>query len=99
MRRAKALLVLAVFTASLAACFPPPLTDAELSDTGIRSRVERALAAHRELDLRAVTLDVHSRIVTLSGTVPTISDKRTIEQVVGAIPGIEQFVANLVVPE
>jgi osmotically-inducible protein OsmY len=90
MRRAKALLVLAVFTASLAACF---------SDTGIRSRVERALAAHRELDLRAVTLDVHSRIVTLSGTVPTISDKRTIEQVVGAIPGIEQFVANLVVPE
>jgi len=98
MRRAKALLVLAVLSTVLAGC-APPLSEAELSDTGILTRVERTLAAHRELDLHAVTIDVHMRTVTISGTVPTYSDKRTIEQLMNATPGVEQVVVNLVVPE
>ncbi|MBI3551658.1 MAG: BON domain-containing protein [Elusimicrobia bacterium] len=99
MKRVKAMLALAALAAALAGCFPPALGDAEMSDAGIRSRLEQSLHAHRELDLHAVTIDVHLHIVTISGIVSSWQDKRLIEAIVREIAGIEQASINLVVPE
>ena len=99
MRRAKALLALTALSAALGACFPPALSEAEMSDSGIRSRLEAGLHAHRDLDISKVSIDVHLRVVTISGLVPSYNDRRIIESVVRATAGIEQSVVNLVVPE
>ena len=97
MKRAMAAAVL-LLSFSAAGCFPPPLSEAESSDAGIRARVDRTLAAHRELDLRSVTLDVHMKIVHMSGTVPTREMKHEIEQLLNSVPGVDQVIVNIVVP-
>jgi osmotically-inducible protein OsmY len=99
MRRAKALLVLAALTTALAGCFPPALTEAEMTDPGIKTRLEQSLRSHRELDLSKLTIDVHSRIVTITGIVASWHDKRTVEKAVAQTAGIEQSMINIVVPE
>lgn len=99
MKRAKALLALAALAAALGGCFPPALSEAEMSDAGIRARLEQSLRAHRKLDLHAVTIDVHMHTVTISGIVPSWEDKRLIERVIRETAGIEHAVVNVVVQE
>ena len=82
-----------------AACFPHQLSEAELSDPGIRSRLEDQLHAHRELELRYVTLDVHERVVTISGIVPSFNDRLEIERIAKRLEGVDQVVVNLVTQE
>lgn len=69
------------------------------SDSGIKARVEANLEAHRDLDLRYVTLDVHSRVVTVSGLVNSWNDQRTITRIVESTKGIDQAIINLVTRE
>jgi osmotically-inducible protein OsmY len=99
MRPVKALLALAALVAALAGCFPPALTEAEMTDPGIKSRLEQHLRAHRELDLSKLSIDVHSKIVTITGVVPTWQDKKTIEKTVAETAGIDQSIINIIVPE
>lgn len=92
------LLTVACLAAALSAC-AENLTEADRSDPGIRARVEANLAAHREIDMRYVTLDVHSGIVTVSGMVHSWEEKRGIERIVNATGGYQQAIFNLAIQE
>jgi osmotically-inducible protein OsmY len=80
-------------------CAGPKLTEAELSDPGIKARVEERLKADRTLDLRYVTLAVHNAYVTISGTVPSWENKRDIERTARRVKGVDQVMCNLIITE
>jgi len=98
MRLAKAVLA-AALAAALGGCLPPAVSDAESSDAGIRARLEQTLRSHRNLDLHAVTIDVHSHVVTISGIAASWEDKRLIEKIARDLPGVEQALVNLIISE
>ena len=83
---------------SLGACLEN-LSDAELSDPGIKARIEEQLKATRGLDMRYITLDVNHRVVTLSGIAASWQEKQAISNIVRRTQGVEQAVINLVVQE
>jgi osmotically-inducible protein OsmY len=76
-----------------------PLTETERSDQGITARLQERMKAERGLDLRYVTLDVHDRVVTLSGTVPSWENSRDLERVARRTRGVDQVMNNLVILE
>lgn len=84
---------------AVSGCFPHQLSEAELSDPGIKARLEDQLHADSHLDLRYVTLDVHQRIVTISGIVPSWDNRYEIERVAKRLEGVDQVLVNLVVQE
>jgi osmotically-inducible protein OsmY len=94
---AKLVLLLAV--AALASACGENLSEADKSDPGIRARVEANLAAHRELDLKFITLDVHSGIVTVSGLVHSWEEKQLVQRVVNQTGGFQQAIFNLAIQE
>lgn len=94
--RRLALLVLLCGAAS--GCFKN-LNEADLSDSGIKARIESALATEQELDLRFVTIDVHSGVVTVSGLVNTPRERQLIGRLVRNLRGVDQLMLNLVVQE
>lgn len=96
-RAALAALFLAL--AGLCGCFPHQLSEAELSDPGIQARLQERLKADRALDLRYVTVDVHDRVVTFSGTVPSWENSRDIERIGRRLQGVDQVLNNLVIDE
>ncbi len=93
--RALSILVLSCLSACMGAI--QPLSDADLSDPGIKARIEAKFAEHEQLDLRYVTIDVHARIVTISGMIENHADARLIRTLVTETRGVEQTVNNLVV--
>ena len=92
-------LAMLLAAAALAACLPRPLTEAELSDPNIKARVEAQLRAEPSLDLRYVTIDVHMRVVTISGLVPSWENKVDIDDPARRVRGVDQVMSNLVVQE
>ena len=98
MKLASRLAVLTLLVCAFGACVEN-LSEADKSDPGIRARVEANLAAHRELDLRYVTLDVHSGVITLSGLVHSWDEKQAVEHIVNATGGFQQAVFNLAIQE
>ncbi len=46
-----------------------------------------------------MTLDVHQRIVTISGIVPSWDNRYEIERVAKRLEGVDQVLVNLVVQE
>lgn len=84
---------------ALAGCFYQQLSEAELSDPGIKARLEAQLQAEPGLDLRYVTVDVHARVATVSGLVRSWNEKRTVERIARRLQGVEQAVINLVIQE
>jgi osmotically-inducible protein OsmY len=80
---------------ALAGCAGPQLTEAELSDPGIKARVEERLRAEPNLNIRFISVDAHERVVTISGLVDSLSDRWRVERLVRAVPGIEQVFVNL----
>jgi osmotically-inducible protein OsmY len=99
MTRLATLLALAALALGAAGCFPHQLSEAELSDPGIKARLEDRLQAQPNLHLRYVTLDVHQRAVTISGIVPTYEERYEIERIAKRLPGVDQVLVNLVVQE
>lgn len=93
----RSVLVCAVLAFGLGGC-AHRLSEADLSDPGIKARLESQLRG-KKLDLRYVVIDVHSRIVTLSGMVSSYRDKETLSRVAHGVPGVEQVVVNLIVQE
>lgn len=80
-------------------CAGRRLSEAELSDPGIKARVEERLKADRSLDLRYVSFAVHDAVVTFSGTVPSWENKRDIERIARRIEGVDQVLCNLIITE
>ena len=99
MTRFAALLALAALAFAAAGCFPHQLSEAELSDPGIKARLEDRLHAEQSLHLRYVTLDVHQRVVTISGIVPSYDERYEIERIAKRLDGVDQVLVNLVVQE
>lgn len=94
LRALPALLLLA----SLAACFRST-QEVDYSDPALRARIESALQAEPELELKYVSLDVHDRVVTVSGLVPSWNQKQRIYTIVRDTRGVDQVVLNLIIQE
>jgi len=94
-----ALLAVLGVAAALAGCFPHQLSEAELSDPGIQARLEERLKAQRSIDLRFVTVDVHDRVVTFSGSVQSWENARHIERIARRLEGVDQVMNNLVIQD
>lgn len=71
----------------------------DLSDPVIKARLESRLQAEPELDVRYVTLDVHSGVVTVSGLVNTQREKQAITRIARGEKGVEQAIVNVIVQE
>lgn len=85
---------------TLAACAGMPAgSDADLSDPGIQANLEASLRAQKGLNLRTVTIDVHSKIVTISGLIDTFENRSLIRRIVRETRGVEQVIDNLVIQE
>jgi osmotically-inducible protein OsmY len=97
MKKFSRLAVAALWPLALCAC--QTLADVDLSDSGIKARVESQLQAERGLDISHIDLDVHNRIITVSGLVHSWNEKMTVERIVRRTPGVEQAVVNIVIQE
>jgi len=71
----------------------------DMTDPGVKARIEAGLKAQPDLDLRYVTLDVHQGVVTVSGMVVNWDDEKLIERVVKRTRGVDQAIFNLVTQE
>lgn len=82
----------------LGGCFNN-LTETDLSDPGIKARIETELQAQPDLDLKYVTIDVNDRVVTVSGLVSSFAEKQVISRVIRRTRGVEQLLLNVVTQE
>jgi osmotically-inducible protein OsmY len=83
---------------SLSAC-GGTTQEIDLSDPGIKARIEAQLRGRKDLDLRYVTVDVTDGAATISGMVPTREQIREIDHLVKRTKGVEAALINLVVNE
>lgn len=60
----------------------------DLSDAELRRLVRDRLGEHRGLDLADITVEVHDRVVELSGRVGTEGERRVAERVVTDVIGL-----------
>ncbi|MBI5882002.1 MAG: BON domain-containing protein [Elusimicrobia bacterium] len=77
----------------------PSAGDADISDPGILANIEGALQSQRGMRPSTVSIDVHGRIVTLSGLVDTYEQKDAIRRAAHKTRGVEQVIDNLVIKE
>jgi osmotically-inducible protein OsmY len=71
----------------------------DVSDPGIKARIEAQMRGRSDLDLRYVTVDVVDGAVTVSGIVPNMTQIRAINRLVKRTKGVEAALINLVVNE
>lgn len=71
----------------------------DLSDPGIKARIEASLRGRQDLDLRYVVLDVVDGVATVSGMMPTMTQIREVGRVVKRTKGVDSALINLVVNE
>lgn len=69
----------------------------DLSDAELRRLVRDRLGEHRGLDTRDITVEVHDRVVELSGRVGTDGERRIAERVITDVIGIPTVQNDLVV--
>jgi len=69
----------------------------DLSDAELRALVRDRLAEHRGLDVRDITVQVHDRVVELSGRVGTEGERRVAERVVTDTIGLPSVRNGIVV--
>ena len=67
------------------------------NDPGITTAVKSKLAADERTSAMKIDVDTQSRVVTLSGTVPTQSEKAAAEQIARGTEGVSSVVNNLTV--
>lgn len=75
------------------------LAELDMSDPGIRARVQTELKTHPELETSLLQITVHVRTVYLSGLVTSYPMRRQIGDTVRRVAGVQQVVNNLVVQE
>lgn len=93
--RAAAVLLAALFCA----CAGPRLSEADLSDPGIKARMEALLRAHKDLNLRFITVSVHQKLLTVSGLVDSWEQRRKIDRLARLLRGPESVVVNVAIQE
>ncbi len=71
----------------------------DLSDPVLKARLESRLKSEPDLDVRYVSLDVHTGVVTVSGLVNTQREKQAITRIVRSEKGVEQALVNVLVQE
>lgn len=98
MRRILHALLAASLALTVAAC-TRSVQDEDLSDPAVKAHIQAQLHGMADLDMRYVTVDVNSGVVTVSGLVPTREQQRIIGQIVGRTRGVEQVLNNLVIQE
>ena len=91
-------LLLALLTLACAGCLRS-FKGEDDSDPAIRARVETALRGRKDLDIRYISIDVNSGVVTISGIVPSPDQVHIIDRIVKLTPGVDTLMNNLVVQE
>jgi osmotically-inducible protein OsmY len=99
MRRATGFVFIALFAASLSTGCVQHLAQLDMSDAGIRARVQTELKTHPELETSLLQVNVHVRIVYLSGIVRSYRMRRRIGETIRRVPGVQQVVNNLVITD
>ena len=72
----------------VAGCAGAPAPDPPDADTALRSRVEAALAAARDVDADRIAVDVRSGVVWLTGQVASGTEQQSAGAIVRAVPGV-----------
>ena len=98
MRTWRHLLTAALLTAGFCSCVRN-IQPVDLSDAGIKARIETALHSQPDLDLRYLTIDVDTGVVTLSGLVNTLREREVISRVARRTRGVDQVIVNVMIPE
>ena len=75
------------------------LAELDMSDAGIKARVQAELKSHPDVDVRYMEVNVHVRVVYLSGVVTNPQQKRRIAQIARRVPGVRHVIVNLLVQE
>jgi hyperosmotically inducible protein len=70
-----------------------------VADLEIKTLVTDALAKNAELAEKHITTEVKGRTVTLGGTVQTVSQKYTADQIAWQVPGVQGLADNLSVSD
>jgi hyperosmotically inducible periplasmic protein len=70
-----------------------------VADLEIKTLVNEALSKNAELAEKHITTEVKGRTVTLGGTVQTVSQKYTAEQIAWQVPGVQGLTDNLSVSD
>ena len=84
---------------ALTAACSHTLQQEDLSDPVIKARIEQLINGRADLDLRYVSVDVNSGVVTVSGIVPSHEQRRAIERLAKSARGVDQVLNNLVIQE
>ncbi len=71
----------------------------DMTDAGIKARVETALRGQPDLDISHLTIDVISRVVTISGMVNSYQEKAIVTRAVRRTKGVDQAFINVLYPE
>lgn len=90
--------VLVAALAALAACATVD-QEVDVSDAGIKARIELALRGRKDIDARYVSVDVEHGVVTLSGLVPAPEMRRAIDRIVKRMKGVDTVLDNLLVQD
>ena len=75
------------------------LTDADLTDPGIKARIIHRLKGEEKIDVSKVEFDVHFGVLTMSGLVASYEDRDRIISIARRARGVRQIVANLIVQQ
>lgn len=70
-----------------------------VADLEIKTLVSEALAKNAELAGKPITTEVKAQMVTLSGTIQTVSQKYTADQIAWQVPGVHGLTDNLSVSD
>ncbi len=84
--------------ASLCAC-ARDLRHIDTSDPAITARARAQLKADLDINPRFLDLSTHMGIVTVSGMVDSPDQKRRINKVLSAVPGVKQVIVNIIIQE
>jgi osmotically-inducible protein OsmY len=71
----------------------------DLSDAAIKARIETALRSQPNLDLRTLTIDVDTGVVTLSGVLKNRREEDLVTRIARRTQGVDQVLVNILVPE
>ena len=92
------LLTAALLTAGLSGCMRN-MEPVDLSDSAIKARIEISLHSQPNLDLRYLSIDVDTGVVTLSGVLNSLREQDLVTRLAHRVKGVDQVLVNVLVPE
>jgi osmotically-inducible protein OsmY len=88
----------AVLAAGLCGCMRN-VQPVDLSDAAIKARIVTALRSQPGLDLRYLSIDVDTGVVTLSGTLKNRREEDLVTRIARRTKGVDQVLVNILLPE